>query len=86
MKVSPHERVPDSMKVEILMSPGCGHGAQAQALVADVLRASAPGVEAATILVATAEEAERLGFLGSPSIRVNGQDIDPHPPGDVGLG
>lgn len=74
------------MKVEILMSPGCGNGARTQALVADVLRERAPGIEVETILVATPEEAERLGFLGSPSVRVNGQDVDPQAPVDAGLG
>lgn len=74
------------MKIEILMSPGCGHGAKTQALVADVVRESAPGVEIATTIVETVEDAERLGFVGSPSVRVNGQDIDPEAPSSVGLG
>lgn len=74
------------MRIEILMSPGCGNGAKTQALVADVVRETAPGVEVETTLVATLEDAERLGFLGSPSVRVNGQDVDPQAPGSVGLG
>jgi len=76
------------MKIEILMSPGCGNGAKTQALVADVVRETAPGVEVEveTTLVVTLEDAERLGFLGSPSVRLNGQDIDPQAPGGVGLG
>jgi hypothetical protein len=74
------------MKIEILMSPGCEHGSETRALVAEVVRKNAPGAEVATILVGTLREAERLGFLGSPSVRVDGHDIDPPPPGNVGLG
>lgn len=74
------------MKIEILMSPGCGHGTKTQALVADVVRENAPGTEVETVLVGGLEDAERLAFLGSPSVRVNGLDIDPQPPGNVGLG
>lgn len=74
------------MRVEILMSPGCGHGATTRALVAEVVRQHAPGATVEIFLVATLEDAERRGFLGSPSVRVNGQDIDPQAPRRVGLG
>ena len=68
------------------MSPGCGHGERALELVADVVRQSTPGAEIETTLVATAEDAARLSFPGSPTIRVNGLDIDPQAPTDIGLG
>lgn len=68
------------------MSPGCGHAAAALALVEGVVRETAPGAEVVTVMVGTLEDAERLGFLGSPSIRVDGLDVDPQVPGDVGLG
>ena len=32
------------------------------------------------------EDAERLGFRGSPTVLVDGADIEPVPPGGVGLG
>ncbi|MBK9517644.1 MAG: hypothetical protein IPO09_09880 [Anaeromyxobacter sp.] len=68
------------------MSPGCGHGAAALALVEGVVRETAPGAEVVTVMVGTLEDAERLAFPGSPTIRVHGLDVDPRPPGDVGLG
>lgn len=42
------------------------------------------GMDAQIIVtqVETEEEAERYQFIGSPTIRVNGQDIDP-PPADT---
>jgi hypothetical protein len=74
------------MKIEVLMSPGCGNGALALVLVADVVGQMAPGAEIETISVATGEEAARLSFPGSPTIRVNGLDIEPQAPTNVGLG
>lgn len=74
------------MKVELLMSPGCGHAARTQALVAEVAAACAPGAEVITVEVATPEDAERLAFPGSPTVRVDGRDVDPGPPPGVGLG
>jgi hypothetical protein len=44
---------------------------------------AAEGVEAAVevVQVATAEQAAALRFVGSPTIRIEGQDIDPPPAG-----
>jgi hypothetical protein len=52
------------MKIQILTSPGCGHGARALDVVADVLRQSAPGAEVETITVASLEDATRWSFPG----------------------
>ncbi|MGB8932444.1 MAG: thioredoxin family protein [Anaeromyxobacteraceae bacterium] len=74
------------MKLQILMSPGCGHGRQTVALMSQVVRELALPDELETIEVTTIEEAERLGFPGSPTVRVNGVDIEPQAPTRVGLG
>jgi len=74
------------MKIQVLMSPGCGHGARALDVVADVVNQSAPGAEIETITVATLEDAARWSFPGSPTVRVDGIDIDPDAPTCVGLG
>ena len=74
------------MKIQVLMSPGCGHGARALELVLEVVGQSAPGSEIETISVATAEDAAQLSFPGSPTIRVDGRDIEPEAPASVGLG
>jgi hypothetical protein len=72
--------------VQVLMSPGCGHGARTLELLREILPRLAPGATLVGVLVATTEEAERLGFPGSPTVRVNGQDVDPFPPQGIGLG
>lgn len=74
------------MKIQLLMSPGCGHGARALMLVEEVLREHAPGEAVEIITVATLEDAARWSFPGSPTIRVDGSDIDPEVPAGVGLG
>ncbi len=74
-----------AVKVELLMSPGCGHGVRAAELVAQVVRERA-GVTVVTVVVATEAEAVRLAFPGSPTVRVDGIDIEPGAPTTVGLG
>jgi len=68
------------------MSPGCGHGQRALALVEEIARERAPGQVVEVITVATLADAARWSFPGSPTIRVDGQDVDPDPPVGVGLG
>jgi len=68
------------------MSPGCGHGERTAELVVTVLRERVPGAVMERIVVATQEDAARLAFPGSPTVRVNGIDIEPDAPRSVGLG
>ncbi len=72
--------------VQVQMSPGCGHGQKTLDLVRRVLDELAPNAEIETVTVATMHDAERLGFRGSPTVLVDGADIEPGPPGGVGLG
>ena len=74
-----------TMKIQVLMSLGCSHGKSALQLVADIVRQSAPGAEVETIWVETLEDAARLRYPGSPTIRVDGLDIDPHVSTSFGL-
>ncbi len=74
------------MTVQVLMSPGCGHGEQTLQLVRDVLDALAPDARLETIVVEDQSDAERQQFPGSPTLRVNGIDIDPNAPVGVGVG
>jgi len=65
------------MKVEILYIPGCPNHPPAVVRVQEALtqeEASADVVEVAVNDIATAR---LVRFLGSPSIRVDGHDVDP---------
>lgn len=75
-----------TISVQVQMSPGCGHGRQTVALLRDVLAELAPDASVEVVDVGTIEDAERLGFRGSPTVLVDGADIDPSPPAGVGLG
>jgi hypothetical protein len=63
--------------VEVLTFKGCPHAEPALELVKHVLADN--GVEATVrrVDVADAEAAGAQRFLGSPTIRVNGRDIEP---------
>ncbi len=72
--------------VQVQMSPGCGHGQQTVELVRRVLDELAPDARIEPVAVESLEQAERLGFRGSPTVLIDGTDIEPGPPGAVGLG
>jgi len=46
-------------------------------LVEDVARAARVRIRLETVLVKTQEQAKTLAFLGSPTMQVNGRDIEP---------
>jgi hypothetical protein len=75
-----------ALTVHVQMSPGCGHGQETVALVQSVLGELAPDAHLDIVEVRTMEDAKRLGFRGSPSVLVDGEDIEPRPPAGVGLG
>ncbi len=64
------------MDIELLVSPGCPHVPAAASTLDQVVAALAPGTPIQTIPVATAEAAAIHAFTGSPSIRINGRDLE----------
>ncbi|HHK60223.1 MAG TPA: hypothetical protein ENJ73_00670 [Desulfobacterales bacterium] len=77
-----------TITIECLFAPGCSSRDHTLELARRVA-ADFPAV--ATVretTIATPEEAARLHFLGSPSVRVNGRDIEPgaEDRADFGLG
>lgn len=65
------------MKIELLYFSGCPTYEEAETLIEDVVRAVGVPAEIESHEVKTEEDASRLGFLGSPTVRVDGVDIDP---------
>lgn len=63
--------------VEILSFDGCPNRDAAMQLVARVLVDSDVDAEVRIVDVPDAEAAQRTRFLGSPTIRVDGRDIEP---------
>ena len=74
------------MKIQILKSPGCSHGRQTVELVDEIVRSHGLDAEVETVLVQSIEEATRLAYPGSPTVRVDGVEIEPNAPARPGLG
>lgn len=68
----------NGIKIEFLYWEDCPSHPQAWKLLQEVMADLGIEVPVERILVVTDEDAHRLAFPGSPTIRVNGADIDPH--------
>ena len=64
-------------RVEILSFEGCPNAAPTQALVERIARELGLEPDLELVDVPDAQAAERLRFVGSPSVRVDGVDIEP---------
>jgi hypothetical protein len=65
------------MIVDVLYFEGCPNHAPARDLVESVLSEHGMTAEIRDVEVADAADARRKRFLGSPSVRVDGVDVDP---------
>ncbi|MCW5935250.1 MAG: DUF2703 domain-containing protein [Fimbriimonadia bacterium] len=65
------------MRVDFLYFPGCPSHEEALERLHDALAQEHIRVEPVVYCIETEEEARQNRFLGSPTIRVNGVDIDP---------
>jgi hypothetical protein len=65
------------MKVEILYFEGCPGYAPLLARLEKLLAEHAPGATIALRAVESAGAAEKERFLGSPSVRIDGRDVEP---------
>ena len=64
-------------KVSILHMAGCPATPPTVRLVQEVARALRVPITLESVLVETPEQAQALGFLGSPTVQVEGRDIEP---------
>lgn len=65
-----------SPRIEVLVVEDCPHSASALDLARRIADKLAPGANVERVEVDTDEKAVATGFLGSPSIRVNGVDVE----------
>ena len=65
------------MNIEILWFKGCPNHHAARALVEEVLREQDIEATIETVEVPDLETGERVRFPGSPTIRVDGKDVEP---------
>lgn len=65
------------MKVEVLFVPGCPNYQPALERVKHILVSEGLDVEVHGVPVNTGEDATALMFPGSPTIRIDGEDVEP---------
>jgi hypothetical protein len=65
------------MRVEFLYFEGCPNHLPALERIKEILQEESCGAEVREILVSDLQAAQSAKFLGSPTIRVNGLDIEP---------
>ncbi len=75
------------MHIELLWFDGCPNHERALALLEEVLRARGIHQPVSSVQVVDAAVAESMRFPGSPTIRIDGVDIEPgfEDPGDYAL-
>jgi hypothetical protein len=67
------------LRVELLVVEECPHLSQARADLESVLGRGVIETPVQIVIVNSQEDAEFLGFQGSPTIRINGDDVVPQP-------
>ena len=65
------------MEIDILYFDDCPNHTAAGELVREVLAERGADADVRKIRVETPAEAERVRFLGSPTVRVDGRDVEP---------
>lgn len=70
------------MKIELLYFDGCPHWVETRQLLSRALRDASLPDDVDLVEIDTAEKAGLHHFMGSPSIRINGVDIEPGAPDD----
>ena len=76
------------VEVEILRSPSCPSAEAVVGAVGRVAAETGVAVRVSERVVTTPQEADDLRMLGSPTVRVNGRDVEPGAEAleDFGLG
>lgn len=65
-----------SLDIELHVFEGCPHADPARTLLREVTGALCPWAQVVEVDVTSPEQAGAVGFLGSPSIRVAGRDVE----------
>ncbi len=65
------------VKIQILYFKGCPNHEPTVDLTRQVVADLCPGIEVEEVELTDAEDTKRLRFFGSPTVQVNGADIDP---------
>ena len=75
-----------SVQIRVLYSEGCANTPPTLDLVTNVAQDLNIPVNIEMVTVGTQEQARELRFLGSPTVQIEGLDIDPAALGSAGFG
>ncbi len=64
------------MKITLMLSEGCAHKDQARALLNEAIAETGVEADIEEIVVRTDEDAKMANVIGSPSIKVEGLDVE----------
>jgi len=67
------------MRIELLYYPECPSHERALELIHEALAQEGATAEVEVIRIDTQEQAEQHRFIGSPTIRINGRELQPQP-------
>ncbi|OYT73318.1 MAG: hypothetical protein CFK49_04620 [Armatimonadetes bacterium JP3_11] len=67
------------MRIELLYYPECPSHERALELIREALASEGVSAEVNVVRIDTQEQAETHRFIGSPTIRVNGRELQPQP-------
>ena len=73
------------MRVELLATPDCPHVDRAERILREALATDGREPSVSRVYVGDIDDAAGLGFHGSPTIRIDGQDVVP-PPRELPIG
>ena len=73
------------MTIEVLYVPGCPNYQRAVERLQTVLASQSVREEIHGVAVSTEAQAKALLFPGSPTIRINGEDVEPNQTGGAGM-
>lgn len=65
------------MNIELLLAPGCPFRQETEKALKEILSEIAPDASLRTIVVDSQKKAEGLKFPGSPTVRIDGEDLEP---------
>jgi hypothetical protein len=64
------------MRIQVFISPSCSHAEATMAMVKEYLAESGVEAEVEEVVTANFEDAKNVRSLGSPTVRIDGVDIE----------
>ena len=67
----------ETIEIRILSTEGCANTPPTVSRIEEIAKELAVAIHIENVLITTEEEASRNRFFGSPTVQINGVDLDP---------